>query len=81
MNGDVVPCCYLSNYKCKAVMGNIAKEPLSEIWNSNKYQELRRSAFKGYPDFCDVASGGCKAKTNFLPNVKLNLQAGHRILP
>lgn len=71
IDGAVVPCCYLSNYRCNAVMGNIFKEPLSKIWNSKKYVQLRKSAYKGYPDFCDVEGGGCKAKTKFVPNVEL----------
>ena len=71
MNGDVVPCCYLENYKCGATMGNILKDQFSKIWNSEKYISLRRSAFRGYPDFCDVETGGCKAKTKFTPNIKL----------
>lgn len=40
-NGDVVPCCYdiTSNY----VIGNIMEESLSEIWNNERYKQLRRS--------------------------------------
>lgn len=40
-NGDIVPCCYdiASNY----VIGNIMKQSLSEIWNNEKYKQLRKS--------------------------------------
>lgn len=40
-NGDVVPCCYdiSSNY----VIGNIMKKSLQEIWNNERYKELRGS--------------------------------------
>jgi MoaA/NifB/PqqE/SkfB family radical SAM enzyme len=70
-DGAVVPCCYLSSPRSDAVMGNLMRTPLDEIWNSEKYQRLRRSAFQGYPDFCRGESGGCAAKTSFAPNVRL----------
>jgi len=40
-NGDVVACCYdiTSTY----VLGNITREPLEQIWNNDKYRELRKS--------------------------------------
>ncbi len=69
LDGNVVPCCYLCNFKCNAVMGNVTEMRISDIWNSEKYIELRKSAFSGYPDFCDVGINGCKAKTDFTPNV------------
>ena len=46
-NGDVLPCCYIpqmSNARLdpENIMGNVLKEPLSKIWNNEKYQEFRR---------------------------------------
>jgi len=39
-DGDVTPCCY--DYNKRYVLGNIAKEPLSEIWNGKKMVSLRK---------------------------------------
>jgi len=39
-NGDVVPCCYDLTSIC--VMGNIHEQEISEIWNNEKYIELRK---------------------------------------
>lgn len=39
-NGDVVPCCY--DVEGKEVMGNIMEHSLTDIWNNNKYMELRK---------------------------------------
>ena len=40
-NGDVVPCCYdITN---EYVIGNVLQQPLRDIWNNEKYRELRRS--------------------------------------
>ena len=50
-NGDIVPCCYdiTSNY----VIGNIMEQPLSEIWNNERYKELRKSIhLKNYTTLC-----------------------------
>ncbi len=43
-NGDVVPCCYDLTSRC--VLGNIYQNSLSEIWNNEAYQDLRRSIDK-----------------------------------
>jgi radical SAM protein with 4Fe4S-binding SPASM domain len=69
-DGDVVPCCYLANYKCDSGMGNIMNEPIGKIWNSKRYIELRKSALTGYPSFCYSETGGCEAKTKFTPNIR-----------
>lgn len=39
-NGDVVPCCY--DIAGKAVVGNLARQTLTEVWNSPVYTDLRR---------------------------------------
>lgn len=43
-NGDVVPCCFdiMSVY----VVGNIMRQPLSQIWNNEKYRDLRKSVYE-----------------------------------
>lgn len=50
-NGDIVPCCYdiTSNY----VIGNIMEQSLADIWNNERYKELRRSIhLKKYIPLC-----------------------------
>jgi radical SAM protein with 4Fe4S-binding SPASM domain len=39
-NGDVVPCCY--DYDAKMVLGNMGEQSLSEIWNGDKIQSIRK---------------------------------------
>jgi radical SAM protein with 4Fe4S-binding SPASM domain len=39
-NGDVVPCCY--DIAGKAIVGNLARQTLREIWDSPAYVDLRR---------------------------------------
>lgn len=39
-NGDVVPCCY--DITSEYVIGNIMEQSLAEIWNNEKYREIRR---------------------------------------
>lgn len=39
-NGDVILCC--SDYQKKLILGNIKNTTIKRIWNSNKYQEIRR---------------------------------------
>jgi radical SAM protein with 4Fe4S-binding SPASM domain len=39
-NGDVVPCCY--DYDAKVVLGNMGEQTLSDIWNGEKMQALRK---------------------------------------
>ena len=39
-NGDVVPCCY--DIAGKAIVGNLARQTLREIWESPAYVDLRR---------------------------------------
>jgi radical SAM protein with 4Fe4S-binding SPASM domain len=40
-DGNVVPCCY--DLTSKLVMGNIMNNSLNEIWNNQKYYDLRKS--------------------------------------
>jgi len=51
-NGDVVACC--RDLQHKTVLGNLFKQDLGEIWNGEKYQQLRRSLAEGKPE------GACK---------------------
>lgn len=39
-NGDVVPCCY--DLEGKEIVGNIKENSLGEIWNGEKYKNLRK---------------------------------------
>jgi len=53
-NGDVVPCCYdiMSEY----VIGNIHENSLEEIWNNERYHNIRKGIETGHPvEIC----GGC----------------------
>lgn len=45
VNGDVVPCCV--DYDGKYILGNIMKESISEIWNSEGMKSLRRFHISG----------------------------------
>jgi radical SAM protein with 4Fe4S-binding SPASM domain len=47
-NGDVVPCCL--DYDAKLVLGNVKERALDEIWNSERFNELRRSHMDGNYD-------------------------------
>ncbi len=55
-NGDAVPCCY--DVDGKEIMGNLHKESLEDIWNSEKYINFRKRVdnFKrspqGEPPIC-----------------------------
>lgn len=51
-NGDVVPCCRVSNPET-VCMGNVFEESFARIWNSKPYRELRhRLRSHDPPDFC-----------------------------
>lgn len=39
-NGDVLPCCY--DYNGRYVLGNMAEQSLSDIWNGERIQSLRK---------------------------------------
>lgn len=44
-DGKVCPCCY--DYDAKMVMGDLTKQTLKEIWNSDKYKLLRKLELEG----------------------------------
>jgi radical SAM protein with 4Fe4S-binding SPASM domain len=44
-DGRVVPCCY--DYDAKLVLGDLRKNTLAEIWNSEAYVNLRRAELAG----------------------------------
>ncbi len=47
-NGDVVPCCY-----SEEVMGSIRFRSFRDVWNGEKYNQLRKTFREGkFPDFC-----------------------------
>ncbi|MBS7287662.1 MAG: radical SAM protein [Candidatus Freyarchaeota archaeon] len=47
-NGDVVPCCY-----SEEVMGNVRARSFREVWNGEKYNQLRKMfRERRFPDFC-----------------------------
>ena len=51
-NGDVVPCCHIADSSV-VKMGNVFDEPFTDIWNNDKYRELRRRiAGDDIPHFC-----------------------------
>ena len=55
-DGNVVPCTQISNNEL--VLGNINENSLEEIWNGDKYQELRRMHVSGkFPGVWDRLSG------------------------
>lgn len=82
-NGDVVPCCYLVNDSLtlpegrRPVMGNIERQGWKDIWNGDKYREMRRSIKRGerpYP----------ACKTCYPPSLKwtvLNVKNIAKVLP
>lgn len=58
-NGVVVPC--TQDYNCEMNMGNINDSSLKDIWNNNKYTELRKAHITGKfskghkcKDKCDI---------------------------
>jgi radical SAM protein with 4Fe4S-binding SPASM domain len=44
VNGDVVPCC--RDTKGKFILGNVFNQEFFEIWNNQKYQEIRNTVAK-----------------------------------
>lgn len=51
-NGDVIMCC--NDLLSECVMGNIMTTPLMDIFNGDKYKEVRESMIKGHniPEMC-----------------------------
>lgn len=57
-NGDVYPCC--QSYPLDgAPIGNLAEQPLTQIWNSASMQEMRRLHAAGRGGEIDVCSRCC----------------------
>ncbi|MBU3126667.1 radical SAM protein [Clostridium tagluense] len=51
-NGDVVPCCY--DLTSEYIIDNISNNDLQSIWNSEKYNNIRKSICdKDYIDLCN----------------------------
>jgi radical SAM protein with 4Fe4S-binding SPASM domain len=48
--GDVGPCNHLISDESWRCMGNIARQPFPEIWNSPAYQRMRRRLLDARPD-------------------------------
>jgi len=51
-NGDVVLCCM--DWKRKVVLGNVRSQSIEKIWNSRKYEAVRKiisGENKGWPGF------------------------------
>ncbi|MEM2959393.1 MAG: radical SAM protein [Candidatus Jordarchaeaceae archaeon] len=47
-NGDVTPCCF-----SREVMGNVRNRSFREVWDGEKFNNLRKSFLQGeFPDFC-----------------------------
>lgn len=47
-NGDIIPCQFLSH----CVLGNIQKDNLDDLWNSERYVKLRKTIKKICPKVC-----------------------------
>ncbi|MFQ5835424.1 MAG: SPASM domain-containing protein, partial [bacterium] len=77
-NGDVVPCCY--DYNSEMKVGNIREQPLSEIWASPAYRELRKRIYyqkdsipkcrECYGSFKKTRSGWIVESIDFNDNIK-----------
>ncbi len=56
-NGDVVPCCQIADSSV-VKMGNVFSEPFADVWNNDKYRELRRRiADNDIPHYCRSCYG------------------------
>lgn len=47
-NGDIIPCQFLT----KCVLGNIQRDSLEDVWNSEAYRRLRETIKKTCPKVC-----------------------------
>jgi radical SAM protein with 4Fe4S-binding SPASM domain len=54
-DGTVVPCCNDFDYKCE--LGDVKKNSLQEIWNSEKMQELRKCQSNGTQKSNELCKG------------------------
>ena len=56
-NGDIVPCCQIADSSV-VKMGNVFDEPFADVWNNDKYRELRRRiASDDIPRYCRSCYG------------------------
>lgn len=56
-NGDVVPCCVIGDSSV-VKMGNVFERPFAEIWNNERYRELRWAiAEDDVPPYCLTCYG------------------------
>lgn len=57
-DGTVVPCCVAPHHlKPEYLMGNINTDTFYNIWNSDKYNSLRKTLLKPCFSICDCCSG------------------------
>ncbi|MDP4092265.1 MAG: SPASM domain-containing protein [Bacillota bacterium] len=69
-DGTVVPCCYWSAYgNVNPPCGNLNKQSLLEIWNSDVYRNLRDNMAKG-----DLEKAGCSKCLAIQQGVGLDLR-------
>ncbi|MGB7876413.1 MAG: radical SAM protein [Anaerolineales bacterium] len=62
VNGTALPCCispFATQDYTQIILGNVLERPLTEVWNGEKYQELRLAVLSESPDpwpcqFCGV---------------------------
>ena len=45
VNGDVILCC--NDYNKKMILGNVNEKSISEIWNSETFQKIRKTVHEG----------------------------------
>lgn len=50
INGNVTPCCWSTKY----VLGNMYKDEMVDIWNSERMQDFRKTIYDGSYKFCDL---------------------------
>jgi len=66
-NGDIVPCCY--DLTSQLILGNINFSNLQDIWNNNKYLQLRKSIHEQkFYSICSTCSVVNKSKFLVLKN-------------
>ena len=62
VNGTALPCClspFATQDYNQIILGNVLERPLTEVWNGEKYQKLRKAVLSEAPDpwpcqFCGV---------------------------
>jgi len=67
-NGDMVVCCY--DLVSKMPMGNVLETSIEDIWNSKRYQDVRKAIDEfNPPELCK----GCPVLYKFKPMVKSDI--------